>query len=350
MARHKFDFSKQNPAMLRGGSHMAPPVALPKTVGRDKAIGQTVWIKQGPQKGLMGIVTDTTDTTARIEPHNGLKKISVKKELLGFRISAGQPLIGYTDFVNSKGWRSQAGLPSRDSSADSNRPVWAQAGNRTPVGNAGGMSSARTPAWAGSGSRTPAWSSGAGSATPAWAGSGSKTPAWAGSATPAWNSGSKTPAWSAAGNATPSWTGSKTPSWQAGNATPSWNTGAKTPSWSAPKANTSWQSQTPRASSYGQQLPRESWTVPSGGMPDYAPTPGVSRGWEDEWASTGKNDRYAESGNTASLPPPPAQTAVASGAGVAPDDAPFINPARMAQMQHVPSAYADAPTYLPPSP
>lgn len=353
MVSGKIDFSKQNPN-LRSASGMAPPGALPKTVGRDKAIGQTIWIRRGPQKGLMGIVTDTTDTTARIEPHNGLKKISVNKDLLGFRTAPDAPLVGYADFVNNRGWRSQAGLPSRDA-IDPSRPIWAQAGNRTPSGSAGQSFNAggRTPAWASSGSKTPAWSSGTGAATPAWAGNtSSRTPAWSGNATPAWNSGSKTPSWSAAaGNATPAWQsgGSKTPSWQQqGSATPM-QSGAKTPSWQAPSGSKtpSWQqAPTPRAPSYGHQLPRDSYTIPApGSMPDYAPTPGVSRGWEDEWSNAGSRYPDARAVGAAALPPPPPSAPTTGASG----DAAFINPARMAQMQHQ-QPYAEAPGYLPPSP
>ncbi|CCX35447.1 Transcription elongation factor spt5 [Taphrina deformans PYCC 5710] len=345
MASGKVDFSKQNPG-LRQNVAMAPPSVLPKTMGRDKAIGQTIWIRKGPQKGLMGLVTDTTDTTARIEPHNGLKKISINKDMLGFRLSPDTPLVGYAEFVNSKGWRDQAGMPSREA-VDSNRPIWAQAGNRTPSGNTNPASSygsgARTPAWAGGGSRTPAWSSNAGAATPAWAGSSNKTPAWSGNATPAWNAGSKTPSWSAAGNATPAWQsgGARTPAWQSGAATPghggtttsSWQTGSKTPSWQ--------RNATPRAPSYGQERPREAYgssDIQNGS--DNAIASGVSRGWEEEWASAGAQSQY-----------PTIQTKPSvSGVGSTPaGDAAFINPARMAQMQHS-KVYTDAPGYLPPSP
>ena len=327
MSVAKFDTSKQNPALRMNG--MAPPTSLPKSVGRDRAIGQTIWIRRGPQKGVMGIITDTTDTTARLELHTSSKKISVNKDLLGFRLDPSGPLVGYAEFISSKpGWRPAAGMPTRDPS-DANRPLWAQSGARTPAGGSLGSynTGSKTPAWAGTGSRTPAWQSSLGSATPAWAGTGSRTPAYgAGNQTPAWNAngGSKTPAWQT-GSATPAWTASATPRAQSyGSATPSWAApaGAKTPSWnSAP---------TPRASNYGQTLPRDTYTTPSGGMPDYAPTPGVSQGWEEEWR----------------------QTSAPAAAPALTDD--FINPARMAQMQHsapTPSAWAaPTPGYLPPSP
>lgn len=199
MTRKHVDFSKPNPYMLNQNA-MSAPATLPKTVGRDKAIGQRIWIRRGPQKGMMGIVTDTTNTTARVEPHSGLKMISVNKDLLGFRLGPNEPLIGYAEFINSRGMRPRESM-------DSNRPAWAQSGSRTPASGGYGAGSA-TPAWVGAGSRTPAWA-GAGNKTPAWAGNaGNKTPAWAGTA------GNKTPAWAgASGSKTPAWTGNATPTW-----------------------------------------------------------------------------------------------------------------------------------------
>jgi transcription elongation factor SPT5 len=80
------DLSKMNPAMLRNGAsagNMAPPPV--RVGGRDKTIGQTVTIRQGPHKGLMGIVKDATDTTARVELHTKSKTVTIEKVKLGFR-------------------------------------------------------------------------------------------------------------------------------------------------------------------------------------------------------------------------------------------------------------------------
>ena len=78
------DLSKMNPAMQRNGNAngaMAPP----KSIGRDRALGQTVTIRKGPYKGLLGIVKDTTDNEARVELHTKSKTIQVPKDTLGFK-------------------------------------------------------------------------------------------------------------------------------------------------------------------------------------------------------------------------------------------------------------------------
>ncbi|KAF8248719.1 hypothetical protein K440DRAFT_243169 [Wilcoxina mikolae CBS 423.85] len=80
------DLTKMNPAMLKngasGGNMMPPPARIG---GRDKTIGQTVNIRQGPYKGLMGIIKDATDNTARVELHTKSKTITIEKMKLGFR-------------------------------------------------------------------------------------------------------------------------------------------------------------------------------------------------------------------------------------------------------------------------
>ena len=79
------DLTKMNPAMIRNQSNMLPPPVIPKQGGRDKTIGQTVTIRQGEYKGLLGIVKDATETHARVELHTKGKTISVDKMKLGFR-------------------------------------------------------------------------------------------------------------------------------------------------------------------------------------------------------------------------------------------------------------------------
>jgi transcription elongation factor SPT5 len=80
------DLTKMNPAMQRNGrpadNVVMPP---PKIGGRDKTIGQTVTVRQGPYKGLMGIIKDATDLQARVELHTKNKTISIDKAKLGFR-------------------------------------------------------------------------------------------------------------------------------------------------------------------------------------------------------------------------------------------------------------------------
>jgi transcription elongation factor SPT5 len=138
------DLNSMNPAMRlnpRGTGDMAPP----KTFGRDRSIGQTVTIRRGPYKGLLGIVKETTDTNARVELHTKNKTVNVSKDALGFK----DKISGQTIDPNSRG--GHAG--SR--------------GGYTPRGGRGGLGGAtpgsawegggRTPMPAGGFDRTPAW-------------------------------------------------------------------------------------------------------------------------------------------------------------------------------------------------
>ncbi|KAI9807250.1 MAG: transcription elongation factor spt5 [Phylliscum demangeonii] len=62
---------------------MPPPA--PRPMGRDRAVGKTVTIRQGPYKGMLGIVVDTTDLQARVELHARAKIVAVPKECLGIK-------------------------------------------------------------------------------------------------------------------------------------------------------------------------------------------------------------------------------------------------------------------------
>jgi len=195
------DLNKMNPAMQRRtGPGMAPPVM--RSGGYDRAIGQTITVRQGPYKGLLGIIKDTTDATARVELHGNLKTITLDKDKLTFKTAQGDQ--SYEQFATrGRGMSFGGPPPSRESSWGGRTPMPGDGGRTPAYGGIGG----RTPAYRGDGGRTPAWNPGS-SRTPAWSGSGSKTPAWG-------NSGSKTPAWGSAGNKTPAWgsSGSKTPAW-----------------------------------------------------------------------------------------------------------------------------------------
>ena len=81
------DLSKMNPDLQRNSSMNGsmPPPAIPKTVGRDRAIGKTVTIRKGPYKGLLGIVKDATDFEARVELHTNSRTITVPKDCLGIK-------------------------------------------------------------------------------------------------------------------------------------------------------------------------------------------------------------------------------------------------------------------------
>jgi len=71
------DLTKMNPALGGQNGAMAPP---PKTVGRDRLIGQLVHIRKGPYKGHKGLVKDTTASSARIELQSKNKIINIEKQ------------------------------------------------------------------------------------------------------------------------------------------------------------------------------------------------------------------------------------------------------------------------------
>lgn len=79
------DLTKMNPALQRNGANGTNGMPPPRSTGRDRALGQTVTIRRGPHKGLLGIVKDTTDTEARVELHTKAKIVTVPKEILGFK-------------------------------------------------------------------------------------------------------------------------------------------------------------------------------------------------------------------------------------------------------------------------
>ncbi|KAI5458215.1 hypothetical protein BGZ63DRAFT_363285 [Mariannaea sp. PMI_226] len=267
------DLNAMNPALKihKNGAENKPQQPA-KMFGRDKAIDQTVIIKKGAYKGLLGIVKDTTDTHARVELHTKSKTITVPRDSLSFK----NKTTGATIELGGRG----RGAPGGGAGRGGDRvPGW-QGGSRTPMANGG---SDRVPAW---GSRTPA----AGGRTPAWRSqdiSGARTPAWAdgsrtvnpydgsrtaygsGSRTPAWQSGAKTPAPGdafGAGSRTPAY-GGGSDSWASGGKTPAYGVSAPTPGASG---NDSW-GYTPGAS--GSSGAYDAPT-PGGGLLG-APTPGA---------------------------------------------------------------------------
>ncbi|KAL4224649.1 Transcription elongation factor SPT5 [Mactra antiquata] len=125
-------------------------------------IGQTVRIVQGPFKGYIGIVKDSTESTARVELHSSCKTISVDKSRLA-NLTGGRPAGGRTSTYGGR------------------TPVY---GGQTP------MYGSRTPMY---GSQTPLHD---GSRTPHY---GSQTPQHDGSSTPG-----RTGAWDPANPNTPS--------------------------------------------------------------------------------------------------------------------------------------------------
>jgi transcription elongation factor SPT5 len=130
------DLDSMNPALKIHKNGAENKNAAPvKMIGRDRAINQTVIIKKGAYKGLLGIVKDTTDTHARVELHTKGKTITVPRESLNFKDKA----TGATIDINGRGRGGGFGRGGGD-----RVPGW-QGGSRTPMAGSGG--SDRVPAW-----------------------------------------------------------------------------------------------------------------------------------------------------------------------------------------------------------
>ena len=285
------DLNSMNPALKLHKGKDEGKMLPPKTFGRDRALGQTVVVRKGAYKGLLGIVKDSTDTHARVELHTKGKTINVEKQYLSFK----DKVTGERIDINGR----RPPRPGMDGPGGHGAPSYGghgggpDAGSRTPMGFS--ASPSRTPAWNG-GSRSkhtpsytvtttrltkptaPAYGGGDGGRTPAWKSQdkGGRTPAWrpdgsrtvnpydgnrtaygSGSRTPAWQSGAKTPALDSFGSKTPAYYGSSgSDPWSGGGG------GGKTPAYSAP---------TPAANN-------DSWGFTpgaSGGADFDAPTPGA---------------------------------------------------------------------------
>ncbi|KAI5855125.1 transcription initiation protein [Durotheca rogersii] len=316
------DLNVMNPARKLnpsgGRADMPPPKA---SFGRDKLIGQTVTIRKGGFKGLLGRVKDTTDTHARVELHTKSKVISIAKSDLMVRDSVtGREIKNYDNrrtggFLgrppqgNNSEW---SGGRTPATAASSRTPSWktpsaASPGGRTPAWNKGG-DGGRTPAWAegsrtvnpydgsrtsyGSGSRTPAWSSGAKTPAPDHFSHGSKTPAYGGGGGDAW--GSKTPYGASA--ATPGASGGDTWGYTPGASGSSNAYDAPTPGASLLGAPTPGALNAPTPGAYNAPTP--------GAM--NAPTPGG--GWQGGWGSD-------SAPTPAAAAPTPAASGFASSSG-----------------------------------
>ncbi|KAI5805004.1 hypothetical protein EDC01DRAFT_685735 [Geopyxis carbonaria] len=331
------DLSKMNPDMLRKGQNGSTQPMMPpptRVGGRDRTIGQTVTVRQGPYKGLMGIIKDASDTHARVELHTKNRTISIEKVKLGFRDSITGATKTFQDFVRPGG-RGQGGGDFLGSRTPQSAPSWS-GGSRTPQGDHGG-SGGRTPAWmANSGSRTPAWMSGSG-------GDGGRTPAY--------QSGNKTPAWAGDGSRS-SYAGNRTPAWNPSSRTPyiadsersAWDAGSKTPgrpsaldSWGDSGSSSATTARTPGA--YNAASPEFSapayGSAPTPGNPMSAPTPSAPTPGPFSAPTPGAGSWGADSA------PTPGASGYGSGRGGA-----FPN---------TPGAWGagdddDAPRYAPPSP
>ncbi|KAL8841142.1 MAG: hypothetical protein Q9176_003483 [Flavoplaca citrina] len=290
------DLNKMNPALQRNGVNGNNTMPPPKSFGRDRAMGQTVTIRKGAYKGLLGIVKDTTDTEARVELHTKAKTITVGKDTLGFKDPLTGQSIDYQRFTGSRG-RGDGGRGAFGGATSAREPAWSS--NRTPMGIPQG---GRTPAW-GAAARTPAWSGGAGSSarTPAWqqsAMSGGRTPAWGaadgGRTVNPYTDGSRTAYGGAPG-------GSRTPAWNpagAGHQDPF--SGGRTPGYES--SRTPAYGQTPSSSGYG-----DNWSsngTHSSNRAYDAPTPG-----KDIYAAPTPNGGYASTPAAAASTPKPGYAA-----------------------------------------
>ncbi|KAB5584735.1 transcription initiation protein spt5 [Coniochaeta sp. 2T2.1] len=252
------DLDTMNPALKRNPNGNSANMQPPKVFGRDRAIGQTVTIKKGPYKGLLGIVKDATDTHARVELHTKSKIITVPKDEVTYK----DRLTGRVIDINQRGGGAMSGGRGGGSSGG---------GGRTPFGGGHGgdwASGGRTPAMGAGSSRTPAWDGG---------NSSSRTPAW-GRSNDSYGGGSRTPAWGDAGSRTVNpYDGNRTAyggdAW--GSKTPAYGVSAPTPGASG---NDTW-GYTPAASggshAYDAPTPGAGLSAPTPGGALNAPTPGA---------------------------------------------------------------------------
>ncbi|KAI0121174.1 transcription initiation protein spt5 [Xylariales sp. AK1849] len=309
------DLTAMNPMLKRnpnGKNEMAPP---PKAIiGRDRLIGQTVTIRKGGWKGLLGRVKETTDTHARVELHTKSKMINVPKTDIVVRDSVtGREIKNYDSRRPPMPGGPGGARPGSEWNGGSRTPMASSMSNRTPAWKTPSSipGGGRTPAWnkdgggGGFGGRTPAWAGADGSRTAnpydgsrtAYGGSGSRTPAWnSGAKTPAPDSfshGSKTPyAGSGSGSSDPWGAGSKTP-YGAAAPTPGASGGdtwGYTPGASGTGSSGAYDAPTPGAGLLGAPTPGAmnaptpgAFNAPTPGAMN-APTPGA--GWQGGWGAT----------------------------------------------------------------
>ncbi|KAI6046265.1 hypothetical protein EDC04DRAFT_2887945 [Pisolithus marmoratus] len=251
------DLTKMNPNVA-GGAAAGGMVGSAMTRGpRDRDIGATVAIVQGPQKGYIGIIRDTNGPYARVELHTGNKIVTIDKKKLYRKLPNGSLIPLDKPFNPNWGSQTQSRPPARTPN-----PYGQASGGRTPAWGGGG----RTPnPYATGDGKTPAWN--AGSRTPNPFGDGGKTPAWnASSRTPnPYGDGGKTPAWNASSR-TPNPYGSNDSgsAWNANDGgrtpRPGWGSGG----WDTGDAG--WGNASPT-----RPAETETWTAPT---PAAAPTPG----------------------------------------------------------------------------
>eukprot|EP00123_Amoebidium_parasiticum_P017793 comp23990_c0_seq1/m.42637 comp23990_c0_seq1/g.42637 ORF comp23990_c0_seq1/g.42637 comp23990_c0_seq1/m.42637 type:complete len:1051 (-) comp23990_c0_seq1:111-3263(-) len=96
--------------------------------GRDTLLHATVSIRGGPHKGLIGIVRECTETTARVELHSRNLTVTIDREKLQLRNADGSKMEG-GDAMGGMG-RGRGGYGSRTPAAGSQTPRY---GSQTPA-------------------------------------------------------------------------------------------------------------------------------------------------------------------------------------------------------------------------
>lgn len=93
------DLTKMNPALVMNGRNTAsmPP---PQRSGRDRLIGKTVVMRKGPLKGLLGIVIDANEDTARIELHTKKHPVGVPRDWVLVKEYVSLYFAGESSFFN----------------------------------------------------------------------------------------------------------------------------------------------------------------------------------------------------------------------------------------------------------
>ena len=376
------DLTKMNPAMMRNGANGNNSMPPPKSFGRDRALGQTVTVRRGPYKGLLGIVKDTTDTSARVELHTKGKTITVAKDTLAFKDPLTGASIDYTRFAGARGRSDGGGFSGANGSRMSDYS--ATSGSRTPAGAgqadripAWGQSSASrskttlhdslyrakadyllAPAWGAAPSRTPAYTSDtmSGGRTPAYGRSTSD------SSRPSYSSSAADGARTAYGGGAGDRTAYGGPSSGAGGRTPAWGdaSSSRTPAHSSSTSNTNGSDPFAPSARTPYHDPFSSSRTPAY-EPPAARTPSYSAPSNEPWASTFANpppsvhQRNPYDAPTPSMPkdaPTPAYgasapTPAAGGVYNAPTPAGGYNAPTPAAVGHTPryETYAgDAPT------
>lgn len=161
------DLTKMNQALRGANGGGAAPMPPPMQKGRDRLIGQSVRVRFGPMKAMIGIVKESNDNGALVELHGKNKKLNMPKEKLAV-IDRQTGAVTCPD-------ASQFGFGGARSAPGRGPPMGGATPGRPGFGAPPMASGGRTPAYAAAaGGRTPAWKTDSGR-TPAWQASGGQT-------------------------------------------------------------------------------------------------------------------------------------------------------------------------------